>query len=252
MPVYLDVLIFLNFLVDFLLLIAANRLSGYPNGGKRAALAAVIGGVYGGLCILPGLTFLAGTFVRIVVLLCMGAIAFGIHKEALRRSVLFVLLSMALGGVAVGLEEGFWTVVLCAGAVCGLCLLGFRGRAGAEYVSVRIRAQGDDIQITALRDTGNTLTDPLTGQQILVVSAKVGERLTGLTPQELAEPSRILERRPGLRLIPFHAVGRSGGLLAAKKYEDVTIGRWHGSCLIAFAPNEIGQGRPYEALTGGT
>ncbi len=251
MPLYLDVLIFLNFLVDFFLLIATNRLSGYPNGAKRAALAAVLGGLYGGACILPGLVWLGGTFIRVAVLFAMGCIAFGIRKDAVRRSILFVLLSMALGGVAVGLENGFWTLILCAGAVCGLCLLGFRGRIGAEYIPVTIHDKSGEHHLTALRDTGNTLTDPLTGQQILVVSAKVGTKLTGLSPGELAEPTIAVVRSPGLRLVPFHSVGKSGGLLAAKRYEDVTVGRWRGSCLVAFAPNEIGQGRPYDALTGG-
>ena len=46
MPLYLDLLILLNFLVDFLLMIATNRLSGYSNGIKKAALAAVFGGIY--------------------------------------------------------------------------------------------------------------------------------------------------------------------------------------------------------------
>ena len=54
-----------------------------------------------------------------------------------------------------------------------------------------------------------------------------------------------------MRLLPFQAVGRSSGLLPAKRFEDVKIGAWRGSCLVAFSPNEIGRGKPYEALTGG-
>lgn len=251
MPIYLDVLVLVNFLVDLLLLIGTNRLSGYPVGVKRAAVAAAVGAVYAGACVLPGLAFFAGTPWRLAVLWCMGGIAFGFRREAGRRCILFVLLSMALGGVAMGLQRGFWSLLICAGAVCAMCLLGFRGRLGQQYVPVIIRSGGADIQIMALRDTGNTLTDPLTGQQILVVSAGVGSRLTGLSRQELEQPAAALEKLSGLRLIPFHAVGRSGGVLAAKRYEDVTIGAWRGSCLIAFAPNELGQGKPYEALTGG-
>ena len=248
MPVYLDVLILLNFLVDLLLLVGTNRLSGYASGVKRALPAAVLGGVYGGVCVVPGLTFLAGTLWRIVSLALMAGIAFGFRKESLRRGILFVLLSMSLGGVAMGLESGsFVSLLLAAAGVCLMCLIGFRGKAGAEYVQVQI----GDVQLTALKDTGNTMTDPLTGQQILVVSCNVGQRLLGLTAAELSDPVRALGKAPGLRLVPFHAVGCSNGVLPVKRFEDVKIGSWQGSCLVAFAPNELGRGKPYEALTGG-
>lgn len=248
MPVYLDVLMVLNFLVDLLLLVGTNRLSGHPPGVKRAVLAAALGGVYGGVCVVPGFTFLAGTLWRIVSLALMAGICFGFCRDALRRGILFVLLSMSLGGVAVGLESGsFWTLLLAAGAVCLMCLIGFRGKMGAQYVPVQI----GDYCFTALRDTGNTLSDPLTGQEILVVSAKIGQKLLNIGDGELADPVKAMEKVPGLRLIPFHAVGRSGGVLPVKRFEDVRIGSWRGSCLVAFAPNELGQGKPYEALTGG-
>ncbi|MBQ9762474.1 MAG: sigma-E processing peptidase SpoIIGA [Oscillospiraceae bacterium] len=243
MPLYLDVLILLNFLVDFLMLIATNRLSGHPNGVKKCAVGAVLGGLYGGACMVPGLGFLGNILWRLVSLGAIGGIAFGFRREAVRRCILFVFLSMALGGVALGLEGDFWSLILSAGAVCGMCLLGFRGRVGAEYVPVEV----DGLRLTALRDTGNTLTDSITGQQILVVSAQFGQRLFGLPQKELADPVRAVEKGKGLRLIPFHAVGNSGGLLPAKRFENVVIGRWKGSCLVAVSPNEL----PYEALTGG-
>lgn len=249
MPLYLDVLMVLNFLVDLLLLLAANRLSGYPSGLKRAVLAAALGGVYGGACMLPGFRFLGGTLWRIVSLALMAGIAFGFCREAVRRGVLFVLLSMSLGGVAVGLESGsFASLLLAALGVCLMCMFGLRGKLGTEYVPVQI----GDLRLTALRDTGNTLTDPLTGQQILVVSANVGQRLLGLSVSELSDPVKAIGRVPGVRLVPFQAVGCSGGVLPVKRFENVKIGSWSGSCLVAFAPNELGQGKPYEALTGGT
>lgn len=252
MTVYLDVLVFINFLVDLLLLVAANRLSGYPVGLKRAIPGAVVGGLYGGACILPGLSFLSGTLWRCVALAAMAVIAFGARRESLRRSVVFILLSMALGGIAVGLDGGsFWKLALSAAAVCAMCLLGFRGRLGEQYVPVEIVAEGEVVRLTALRDTGNTLTDPLTGQQVLVAGAQVGHRLLGLTREELADPVAAMGKVPGLRLLPYHSVGRSDGLLIARRFSEVRIGSWRGSCLVAFAPEELGEGKPYEALTGG-
>ena len=40
MKIYLDLVVILNFLVDFLLLLGTNRLSGFPASPLRAAAAA--------------------------------------------------------------------------------------------------------------------------------------------------------------------------------------------------------------------
>lgn len=248
MPVYLDVLMILNFFVDLLLLVGTNRISGYGYGLKRALLAAALGGIYGGVCVLPELTFLSGTLWRVIFLALMAGIAFGFCRDAVRRGLLFILLSMSMGGIAMGMERsGFFSLLLAAVGVCLACMVGLCGKAGAQYVPVQIGS----IRLTALLDTGNTLTDPLTGQRILVVSAGVGQRLLGLTVAELCDPVRAVERIPGLRLVPFHAVGCAAGMLPVKRFENVRIGSWSGSSLVAFAPNELGQGKPYDALTGG-
>lgn len=248
MPLYLDLLMLLNFLVDFLLLVGTNRLAGYPPLVKKALAAAVLGGLYGGACVLPGFLFLSNTLWRIVSLLLMAGIAFGFHRESLRRCVLFVLLSMSLGGIAIGVGGGgMLPLLLSAVAVCGMCRFGFCGTAGKQYLPVEING----ICFTALRDTGNTLTDPLTGQQVMVVSAGVAGRLLGLHPRELLDPVTAMKRVSGCRLLPYHCVGNSGGMLPVKRFEDVKVGRWRGSCLVAFAPNELGNGKRYEALTGG-
>ena len=252
MPVYLDLLVLLNFIVDLLLLVATNRLSGHPNGVGRAVLGSLLGGVYGGACVIPGMRFLGGTVWRLVFLGLIGMVAFGFNRYAMRRCVVFVLLSMALGGVAVGLDGGgAYTLILSAGAVCAMCLLGFRGKLGKQYVPVEIRSRGATVRFTALLDTGNALVDPISGKQVLVVSSRIGSQLTGLGKEILEDPAKVMGELEGGRLIPFHAVGRNGGLLAAKRYEEVRIGGRCGSCLVAFAPNEVGQGQPYEALTGG-
>ncbi len=244
MPIYVDVLAILNFLVDLLLLMGTNRLAGHPLALKRTLWAAALGGLYGGLCVLPGLTFLGAVWWRMIFLGLMALIAFGFRKSAIPRGVLFVLLTMALGGVAVALGKGgFLSLVLSGALIAGMCILGFRGKAGKEYVEVEL----EGVRMTALRDTGNSLTDPITGQQVLVVSSQFGKRLLGLTQNSLADPVSAMETVSGARLIPYSAVGHTGALMLAKKYENVRIGNWKGSCLVAFAPNELG----CEALTGG-
>lgn len=249
---YLDVLWFLNFAVDLLLMITANRLSGYPTAFKRTFIAAVIGGFYGSVCILPGWLFLAGTVWRLVFLVLMACIAFGFSMDGVRRCVLFVLLSMALGGIAIGFRRGgLISLLLCAAFVCVMCIFGLRGRLGSRFLPVEIRCNGKCHRFTAMIDTGNTLADPITGQQVMVVSCGLGQRLLGMGAISFSDPVAAIEYIQGGRLIPYHTVGMEGGLLAAKRFHDVTIGKWHGDCLVAFSPQDLGRGEAYEALTGG-
>lgn len=250
--VYLDIVMVLNFAVDLLLLYAANRLSGFPSRPWRCFLSAALGGVYGGICLLPGMLFLSATLWRILFLGLMASIAFGLDRSALRRGTLFVLLSMALGGIALGIGKGSsWTVVLAAGALCILCIFGFEGKAGIRrYVRVQLTHRGHTQTLTALMDTGNTLTDPITGESVLIVGSDIACSQFGLTLDQLSSPIDSLAALPGLRLIPYRAVGQPGGMLLALRPDSVRIGNEITNTLVAFAPNPIG-GDGYQALAGG-
>jgi len=185
----------------------------------------------------------------------MGIIAFGFGWSALRRCVLFALLSMALGGIALGLGSGgYLALVLSAATVCIMCLVGFRGRAGArEYVPVELRLGEKCVKLLALQDTGNTLTDPVTGQSVLVVGPKAAYTLLGITKEQLRDPVGTIAsgKIQGLRLIPYRSVGQPGGMLLALRISAVRIGSWQGSTLVAFAPEGLDGEGTYQALTGG-
>lgn len=251
---YLDLVMGLNFAVDLFLLLGSNALAGYPLSLKRAALAAAVGGIYGGVCLLPGFRFLGSVPWRLVFLGVMSVIAFGWNRSAVRRGTLFVLLSMALGGIALGLGNGgMGAIIGSAAAVALLCVVGFHSRAGQRrFMKVELVCRGKRKVLTALCDTGNTLRDPVTGQQVLVVGADVAADLLALTPQALASPLETLTKAgiPGLRLIPYRAVGQPGGMLLAMKMEEVRMdGKVRGD-LVAFAPQTLGNDG-YEALAGG-
>lgn len=255
MKVYVDLVALLNFLVDFLLILGTNRLSGYPLTAKRAALAAALGGAYAAVCILPGFLFMANTLWRMVSLVLMSMIAFGWNKSAIQRGAMFVFLSMALGGIANGLGDGsFWHLVLAAAGMYLICMIGFPGKAGnAECVNVIIQHGGKTVQLTALKDTGNTLRDPLTGKAVLVTDAAAGAKLLSLTVDELAHPIETIAsgKYVGLRLVPYSAVGQPAGMLLALKVDSLTVNGKKSDQLVAFAPQTIGQGKPYQALAGG-
>lgn len=252
MTVYVDGVFLLNFLVDFLLLSAASRLCGFPTKPIRVALGALLGGLYAACCLIPGFYFLGNTLWRTVSLGLMSVIAYGVSKSAMRQGLVFAFLSMALGGVVMGMGKGgFWGIVCGAVTVCLLCFVGFRGRiGGTSYVPVELHYGDKILHITALQDTGNTLRDPITGRAVLVVGADTALELLGLTRSQLQNPVGSLGALPGLRLVPYHSIGASNFLLAMK-LKNVKIGTWQGSTLVAFAPEGLSKEGAYQALTGG-
>ena len=133
MDIYLDLAVILNFIVDFLLLLGTNRLAGFPLDARRCALAAALGGVYGGACLIPGFSFLGSLLWRTVCLALMAGLAFGLSKSAFKRGGVFLLLSLALGGLAESLGQGdILTLCLAAGGIWGLCRAAFGERVGGQ------------------------------------------------------------------------------------------------------------------------
>lgn len=253
--IYLDLVMILNFLVDLFLLLATNKLCGYPLGIARATPAAIFGGVYAGICMVPGFRFLGSTLWRGISLISMASIAFGWNRSLFRRGILFLFLSMALGGIATCIGKGgFLEVAVSAVVLFALTAVGFRGRiGGSSYVDVMLLWKGQQITLTALQDTGNTLKDPVTGKQILIVGPEIAWDVLGLTPGQLQQPIEAMQqgRIPGLRLVPYRSVGQSAGMLLAVKFDCVKINGEEQDQLVAFSPNSFGRGANYQALTGG-
>lgn len=253
MIVYLDLVLLLNFFVDFLLILGTNRLSGFPPGCLRATLGAGLGTLYALGCLLPGFSFLGSSFWRIIFLGLMGMTAFGLNKSAWKRTGIFLLLSMAMGGIALGMgKSDIPALLLSALGVWALSRVGFGSSVGGkEYIPVTITERERTISVIALKDTGNSLRDPVTGEQVLILGPEAAQRLLGIDSAQLAHPLEAIMTHPGLRLIPYSAVGQPAGMLLGKRFSDVKLGERRGSALVAFAPEKIGVGQVYQALAGG-
>ena len=253
MRISLESVIFLNLLVNLLLLLAAGRMCGHPVRLVRGLAAAALGGLHAAGCLLPGFYFLGNTLWRVISLSLMSFIAFGLSVDGLRKGLVFIFLSLALNGAIQWVGKGGAAGVLgAAGLICLLCSIGFRGRIGGTvYIPVELSYRDKRLRLTALQDTGNTLVDPITGRQVLVIGADAAQKLTGLTRDQLQKPVETIGALPGLRLIPYRSIGKEHGLLLALRLQDVKIGSWKGSSLVAFAPEGLSGESGYQALTGG-
>lgn len=252
---YWNLAMLLNFLVDLLLLMSANRLAGYPQNMIRICLGAILGGIYGWACLSPRFSFLASMLWRFVFLGLIGALAFGYYRNSIHRCILYAFLRMALDGIVqLGGNHNAFSIVSGAAVLFIMCIVGFRGMVGQQkFVDIELWNEGKSARLLALHDTGNGLRDPVTGQGVLIADAEAAQLLLGLNKNQLRRPVETVEAGiiPGLRLIPYRAVGQSAGMLVAIRLKKVRIGNWKGSALVAFAPDGLGEDNTYRALIGG-
>lgn len=281
--VYLDRVLLLNLLVDYLLLLTTARLAGIPLRRGRLALCAAVGALYAGAVFLPGLSWLSHPLCRTAVGAAMALAAWRREAHPWRLTALFFLLAGGLGGLvlALGLASGSvaayvgrlyraeisWPVLLGAAlGFFGLLHLVFRQAArhgGGEIMDATISIGGQSRAVRVLHDTGNTLRSPVTGQPVLVLEQT---SLGGLLPPEV---ERIVTRRAppeermaqlhttdlGRRfsLLPFCSVGAPEGLLLAVCSDSVQIGgTTYPRTLVALSPGPVSDGGGYQALWGGT
>lgn len=238
--------VILNFLVNLFLLIGTNQMAGNVPRIKHALLSAAVGGVYAAMCLRWGA--LGNLICRLAVIALMNRIAFGSAFGG--RGVLFLLQQLAITGIAAGMESGgVFSVILGAAAVCLVCMGGMLGR---KQIPVNLTCGNRSISIHAFRDTGNTLKDPVTGRPVLVLGADAAEKLTGLTRAQLRRPVETMGVLPGLRLIPYHTIDRSQGMMLGLWVKEARVGRQRGGILVALAPEELSQDGSVQALTGGT
>ncbi len=281
--VYIDALFLLNWIVNYLLLLAAAKLAGEPLRRLRLAAGAALGGLYAAAVFFPGMGFLTHPLCKLGAAVLMLLTGFGGSRRLLRVTLVFFGLACAFGGgiFAIGLLGGRGLtlrngvlysgmdlrVLLLSAAVCYVALtMVFRRTARhgrREVLPAVLTLEGRRVAVNALVDTGNTLTDPVTGRPVMVAE---GNRLSPLLPGEqildekaLRDPVGTLERLAKgergrrFRLLPYQAVGVECGMLLALRLDDARVGAEdYGGILVALSPNPVSDGGGYSALIGET
>ena len=282
MTVYLDELFLLNFVVDYLLLLSAGRLAGEVLCRSRLALGALLGAAYAAAVFLPGGGFLLYPLCKLCSAVLMVLLGYGGSRRLLRVSLTFFVVSAAFGGGIFALQTlgnqsltmkngvlasamDLRLILLSAAGCYALLTLLFRRAARhsapRELVPAVLRLDGRKVVLTALIDTGNTLTDPTTGRPVMVAE---GEKIAPLFPpgraptaEELRAPAALLERlgregwRGRCRLLPYQAVGVECGMLLALRMDSVKVGgEDYGKILVALSPTRLSDGGGYSALVG--
>lgn len=284
MVIYIDGVFLLNTLLDGLLLYFTGYLAGAERKFHRLLPSAALGGFYAAAVFFPWGAFLGWPpfkllFGGVLVLVC-----YGCGERFWRLCLVFFALSCVLAGSVIAC--GFWMrtqyyvrgaylmpvhfgLLFCSAALCfGALWLFSRGRlhhaVSGELAEAECEVMGTSVHLRVLRDSGNTLCDPLTGTPVLVAE---GTRFASSWPEAarpylaqpfLERPEAALEAlccvegAPKLRLLSFRSVGTASGLLLGYTAEHVRIGRWRAERVtVALSPTPVSEGREYDALWGG-
>ena len=277
--IYADIVFLINTLVDYLMILVTGRLGGVPLQRKRYLAAALAGGLYAVISLIPTLEGLASAPVKLLIWVLMVLFSYGYSQQFLKLMLLFGSVSCTLAGVVLGiglffhryldavfLPKGCRVLILfglCAGFLCSVL---FRTcvhpRVEGTLIPVEISMGGKRLNLTALLDTGNQLRDPSTGQSILVVSPYVLQSVLPKqvseqfaleylsTPETLSEEIRSVAPALCPRLLSYRALGVSSGMLLTLRTDWIKI--WNTTyhhANVAIAPFDLGLG--YSALWGG-
>lgn len=253
MVIYIESVFAFNVLVDYLLLFGAARVAGRTVARRRLLLGAAVGGIYAAVQL-----FLPKSVVLLLLgLALMGAAAYRGSGRAVKLTLLFFLASCGLAGVVMLLGRSLgsmarlargvvtadlpWGVFLIAAGTSYLLLsVVFRygaARTGSETADVVIAYRGKTACVRLLRDTGNTLCDPVTGLGVPVIDRHALGDL--ISEEETAT----------LPHIAYCSVGNADGTLPLLRCEAITVDEIKlGSRAVALAEHPLGDGGAYAGL----
>lgn len=270
MTIYVDILLALNWWIDYLLLLGVRRRLGGGARPWRLAAGALVGALTCFVLFLPRFSVWLDLAVKLAAALVMIGVAFRWQgwREFVRRSLVLFVLSAGLAGLCGAVyffvaPDGFYVfngvvyygvsplllvgfTVLCYG-VLWLSDWATRRHAPVGYTfRVRLTVGEQHTDFLCLYDSGNHLTEPFSGYPVLVVEREVIEPLMTVPSAE------ELPVGGGWRLIPYNTVN-GGGLLPAfiptriavlTGKEEVAL----GVCYVAVCPR-LGRGE-YRGLIG--
>ena len=258
MEIYADVIFAVNLAMDFLVLWICSRLLGLRTRIYRLILGAASGA---GLCVFflyMGLGAAGNVLTLETVYLACVYISFSPRSIKAAAAALLTthLVSFGLGGICLALfmffgggtglgvvfpDLGAFSVwVLAAASALSYALLKLFGPLfkrkvlnRPEMYETKVYADGREVTLTSMLDTGNLLCEPVSGEPVLIAEyARIRPVLpagaeTGLYgPDGEANLDALLTKGGGffrnrLRLLPYESLGKKNGLLIGFRADKV-------------------------------
>ena len=271
MIIYVDILLAVNWWVDFLLLLGVRRFAAFGARPWRLVLGALVGSLFSLVLLLPPMTAWLTLPLKLFAAAGMVLVAFGWHsRRRYIKAMLFLFgLSAGLAGLCSALyhfaaprdlyvvngvvyyDVSPWLLIGLTVFCYGLLwvfdqVMRRRAPADRDFI-VRIHHGDETVSVHCLYDSGNHLVEPFSNRPVLVIERAAIENL-------LAVPENVEELPPNgsWRVVPFDSLGGSG-LLPAFSPDRAVVFTAQGErvldeCYIAVC-GRLGRGE-YEGLIG--
>ena len=249
-----------------------------PLKSARFLLGGSIGALYACMVYTFNLPMMSSVIMRLVFAAIIVSVSFGFVNisAVIKRTLVFIALTLAMGVAMLGLLY-FTNMGIRLGGVIKngvfyfniplnymiFCTLGayilvytaeklFKKASVRSFSRVKIYRLGKAVELTALVDTGNMLSDPLSGRKVLIAEARTLAPLFSFCIEDILKESFLSESLPdGFRLIPFSSIGKKDGLLAAFVPDLVEIdSRKADNIITAVFDGALSGSGDYNALIG--
>lgn len=223
--VYIDVFLVQNVLMDLQLLLLTMLLLKEKVIFLRLLAASFAGGAGAVMILLSGIGF-SITYVLFVLILDLVMLLVCMQKNIKSRPS-FQKLVMGIIDLC-GMEFAYGKLMECAGRLVGerlaqilvtgvitgivIFILAYRSLMEPRHIyEVTLTEEGENVICRALFDTGNLLTDPISGKPVSVV-------------EETALMKGWLEKYPQkYKIIPYQSVGKEHGVLEGIVVDELVI-----------------------------
>ncbi|HEY8361504.1 MAG TPA: sigma-E processing peptidase SpoIIGA [Tissierellaceae bacterium] len=249
-----------NFLINFTILHITRIITKTKVSNKRILIASFLSALYPFALFIPSIRFLTNFFIKIIISIIIVKIAFNSKSIKLYVKQLFgfYLVSFIFAGASIGMYyllqsnynlltknisiKEFSARYLVLGIGLGGVLIKnifdyFHEKAlkEKELYEVTIYFDNKFSSLTALLDTGNSLTEPLTRLPVFIVEYEIIKNLTPSALRELFEHNNednlieiqsAVENLPEkniIRIIPFKSIGSKRGILLGFRPDYVEI-----------------------------
>lgn len=286
--VYLDVLFLTNFITDFFLLCLTKRVCKNVSNGWRIALGAAVGSLYSVCMFFPNISLLYSAVCKLLASAAIVWISFRIKsvREFLSLFTVFFLASFALAGAAFGLFYctslgpkvgaavsngvfylGVNPLYLLAAAVLCYGFIHFGERIYTKKLAhcanmhrLTVCYGDKSVQMHALLDTANSVSDPVTNTPVIVCTIDALKPLfrgqdfyARLCDVEKTDSDKIkveLVCDTPFRLVPFRALGTGADVMLAFSPQSICVdGKpYERSALIGLCAKQLSQSPRYDAL----
>jgi len=254
MIVYIDVVLFENISMNYIILLATSLLGNRKVHFFKVLISSFIGGIYSILNYVLNVSFIINILFKFFISVIMIKIAFKSKsfKSFFKQLILFYLVSLTFGGTAfmllffinpngVVFKEGhlvgtYPIKIALLGGIVGFTVIAvvsniFKKKIENQICEIEIFYNGKNKKLKTFIDSGNLLKEPISMLDVIVVEK---DSLTGLVDCDfLNNVDKILTgnlisngidfMKNKIKLIPFSSLGNENGILIGFKPDYIKI-----------------------------